>query len=51
MNPTEAQKRLVCVSEQQCSIFFTRLWSVRKAPISDTQNTEISRFSTANTYK
>ena len=33
------------------SVFFTRLWSVRTALILDTQNPEISGFSTAHAYK
>ena len=42
---------LVCVTEQHyVSIFFTRLWSVRRALISDTPNPEISGFSTAYAY-
>ena len=40
---------LVCVTEQHCvSIFFTRLWSVRKPLLLDTQN---PRFSTAHASK
>ena len=35
----------VCVTEQHyVSIFFTRLWSVGKALISDIQNPEVSGF-------
>ena len=42
----------VCVTEQHyVSIFFTRLWSVRKPRLFDTQNPEISGFSTAHAYK
>ena len=36
---------LVCVTEQRyASVFFTRLWSLRTALISDTKNLEISGF-------
>ena len=43
---------LVCVTEQHyVSRFFTRLWSVRKALLYDTQNPEISGFSTAHACK
>ena len=42
---------LVCVTEQHyVSIFFTRLWSVRKPLLFDTQNPGISGFSTAQAY-
>ena len=42
----------VCVTEQHyVSIFFTRLWSVRKPLLFDTQNPGISGFSTAHAYK
>ena len=45
-------KSLVCVTEQHyASIFFTRLWSVRKPLRFDTQNPEMSGFSTADAYK
>ena len=43
---------IVCVTEQHyVSIFFTRLWSVRKPRLFNTQNPEISGFSTAHAYK
>ena len=43
---------VVCVTEQYyVSIFFTRLWSVRKPLLFDTQNPGISGFSTAHAYK
>ena len=43
---------LVCVTEQHyVSIFFTRIWSVCKPLLFDTQNPEISGFSTAHAYK
>ena len=43
---------IVCVTEQHyVSIFFTRLWSVRKPLLFDTQKSEISGFSTAHAYK
>ena len=46
------KESLVCVTEQRyVSIFFTRLWSVRKPLLFDTQNPEISGFSTAHAYK
>ena len=46
------KENLVCVTEQHyVSIFFTRLWSVRKPLLFDTQNPEISGFSTAHAYK
>ena len=42
----------VCVTEQHyVSIFFTCLCSVRKPLLFDTQNPEISGFSTAHAYK
>ena len=42
----------VCVTEQHYfSIFFTRLWSVRKPMLFDTQNPGILGFSTAHAYK
>ena len=45
-------KGVVCVTEQHyVSIFFTRLWSVRKPLLFDTQTPEISGFSTAHAYK
>ena len=48
----DASPKLVCVTEQHyVSIFFTRLWSVRKPLPFDTQNPEISGFSTAHGYK
>ena len=41
-----------CVTEQlYVSIFFTRLWSVRKPLLFDSQNPGISGFSTAYKYK
>ena len=43
---------LVCVTEQHyVSTFFTRLWRVHKPLLFDTQNPEISGFSTAHAYK
>ena len=46
------RERYVCVSKQHhVSIFFTRLWSVRKPLLFDTQDPEISGFSTAHAYK
>ena len=43
---------LVCVTDQRyVSIFFTRLWSMRKPLLFDTQNPGISGFSTAHAYK
>ena len=40
------------VTEQHCvSIFFTRLWSMCKPLLFDTQNPGISGFSTAHAYK
>ena len=43
---------LVCVTEQHyVLIFCTRLWHVRTALISDTENLEISGFSTTNACK
>ena len=42
----------VCVTEQHyVLIFFTRLWSVCKPLLFDTQNPRISGFSTAHAYK
>ena len=44
--------QIACVTEQHyVSIFFTRLWSVRKPLLFDTQNPRISGFSAAHTYK
>ena len=41
-----------CVTKQHyVSIFFTRLWSVRKPLLFDTHNPGISGFSTAHAYK
>ena len=45
-------KFFVCVTEQHyVSIFFTRLWSVRKPLLFDTKNPGISGFSTAHAHK
>ena len=45
-------KFFVCVTEQHyVSIFFIRLWSVRKPLLFDTQNPGILGFSTAHKYK
>ena len=42
----------VCVKEQHyVSIFFTHLWSIGTALILDTQNPEITGFSTMHAYK
>ena len=46
------KENLVCVTEQHyVSIFFTRLWSVRKPLLFDIQNPGISGFSTVHAYK
>ena len=48
----DVRQTLVCVTEQNYVLmFFTRLWSVRKPLLFDTQNPEISEFSTAHAYK
>ena len=42
----------VCITEQyDVSMFFTRLWSVGTAKVSDTQSPEILGISTAHAYK
>ena len=44
--------QFVCVTDKHyVSIFLTRLWYVRKPLLFDTQNPEISGFSTAHAYK
>ena len=51
-NTIQVMLCFVCVTEQHyVSIFFIRLWSVRKPLLFDTQNPGISGFSTAHAYK
>ena len=50
-NTRETRKILVCVTEHYVPIFSTRLWSVRKPMLFDTQNAGILGFSTAHAYK